>query len=245
MLAPLAGTRGLSISATIRPRDLVGRQPGTELRIGAPQHLGVHRAGADADRADAERLALDGDRLGETDDPVLGHVVGGQSGELLGGVDAGQRGDVDDPSSTARPHRGKRRATAEERAGQVHCERLLPELGRGLCEPRRRQHAGRADERRERPGRLDVVEEALDVRGAADVGRAPPWPRRPRRGCVRRRRRGPRCRARPARRARRPPRSPRRSPRRSPAGAGDDRQPPGQPVRPSATGCDSSADARA
>ena len=78
-------------------RDITGCQAGAKLGVGLTQHLGVNRARAHADGADAVLLAFHRDRLGEADDPVLGDVVRGQPGELLGGVDAGQRGDVDDP----------------------------------------------------------------------------------------------------------------------------------------------------
>src|SRR5439155_1410699 len=83
---------------------VVRGQARTQGRIGPAQHLGVDGARAHADGADAVRLALDRDRLGEADDPELGHVVRGQPGELLGGVHAGQGRDGDDPSLARGSH---------------------------------------------------------------------------------------------------------------------------------------------
>ena len=91
MFAPLTGASGLSSSATISSATSSGVRPGRSAGIGPAQHLGVDRARAQADGADAVLLAFDRDRLGEADDPVFGHVVRGQPGELLGGVHAGQR----------------------------------------------------------------------------------------------------------------------------------------------------------
>src|SRR5262249_22205666 len=104
--------------------DVVRGQARPQRRIGAAQHLGVDGARAQADGADAVLLALDRDRLGQADDPVLGHVVRGQPGELLGGVDAGQRPEVDDPALTGGSHGGQRGAAAQEGARQVYPDRL-------------------------------------------------------------------------------------------------------------------------
>ena len=128
--------------------------------------------------------------------------------------------------------------TTEEGSRQVNSQRLLPDLRRGLREPRGRQHGSRADESRERPGRLHRVEEALDIRGAADV-------RRHRRGLAARIAdachdavegltvAGGQHDARTGRRDRLG-----RSRPTPAAGAGDDRQAARQPVRASATACD-------
>src|SRR6266568_3544770 len=92
--------------------DITGCQAGTQLGIGLTQHLGIDGARADANGTDAVFLTLDRDRLGEADDSVLGDVVCGQPRELLGGVDAGERGDVDDPPFAGGEHSDERRATA-------------------------------------------------------------------------------------------------------------------------------------
>src|SRR6266536_1339596 len=108
--------------------DITGCQAGTKLGIGLPQHLGVDSARTYANGADAMLSTFHRDRLGEADDPVLGDVVCGQPRELLGGVDTGERGNVDDPSLACRAHRSESCTAAEERAGQVDPERLCPGL---------------------------------------------------------------------------------------------------------------------
>ena len=208
MLAPLAGTRGLSSSAAISSRDVGRSEPGTELGIGPAQHLGVHGAGAEADRADAVRPALHRDRLGEPDHPVLGHVVGRQPRELLGRVHARERGDVDDPSFARGAHGAERRAAAEERAGQVHGEGLLPQLGGRLLERRRGQH--RRPRTRARPaGRSARRRRTARRRPRAGLRRSAPRGRRRRGpGSLRPRPRARRRCGPPARRGRRRPPAP-------------------------------------
>src|SRR6185437_8932998 len=116
--------------------DITGGQAGAKFGIGPAQHLRIDRSRAHADGADAMRPAFYGDRLGQADDPVLGDVVGGQPGELLGGVDARQRGDSDNPPFARRAHGRECRAAAQERAGQVdrqrQPDRLVPVLPRGI-----------------------------------------------------------------------------------------------------------------
>ena len=205
MFAPLAGTSGLSSNATISAATSSGVRPGTQRGVGPAQHLGVDGARADADGADAVLPALHRDRLGEADDPVFGDVVGGQARELLGGVDAGQRGDGDDPPFAGRDHSGERRAAAEERTRQVDPERLVPDPVRGLGKRRGRQHSGRADQGGDRAPPPRPRRKDARPRRPGSRPWAPPWPRRPRAGCGRPRRRGLRGPGRPARRAR-PPR---------------------------------------
>src|SRR5262249_15257963 len=79
-----------------------GGTAGPQRGVGPAQHLGIDGARTDADGADAMLFTLHSDRLGEADDAVLGDVVRGQPGKLLGGVDAGERGNVDDPPFTGR-----------------------------------------------------------------------------------------------------------------------------------------------
>ena len=164
-------TSGLSSSATISSATSSGVEAGAKLGIRLAQHLGVDRARAQADRADAERLALDRDRLGEPDHPVLGDVVRGQPGELLGRVDAGQRGDVDDPSLSRGAHRAERRAAAEKRPGQVDRQRLLPDLR--AWSPRTAPTSARRRRRRAPPAgptRSTAANSASTSSRSADVG---------------------------------------------------------------------------
>src|SRR5690348_7039665 len=65
-----------------KPTDIAGREPGAQRRVGAPEHLGIDGARTDADGADPVSSALDGNRLGEADNPVLRDVVGGKAREL-------------------------------------------------------------------------------------------------------------------------------------------------------------------
>ena len=135
------------------------------------EHLRVDGAGTDADRADAVRLALGCDCLGQADDSVLGDVVRGEARKLLGRVHAGKGRDVDDPSFAGGPHRGKCRATTQERARQIDRERLLPDLRGGFSKRRGCQHTRRADQCRGRTSRRGGYKEPLDVADLADVGR--------------------------------------------------------------------------
>ena len=216
MFAPLAAASGLSSSATISSATSIGVRPGRSSGLAAAQHLGVDRARAQADRADAEPLALDRDRLGEPDDAVLGDVVGGKSRELLRRVDARQRSDVDDPPFAGGAHRGEGGAAAEERPGQVDRKRVLPELRGRFRKRRRRQHA-----RRRRRARRAARSPRWRQTGAATSSTLLTSVAQRRRLAtrladpLRRRALAPRRRVRRGRRARRPRRSPPRWRRRS------------------------------
>src|SRR5271165_3253164 len=154
--------------------DVTGGKAGAQCRIGLAQHLRVDCARADANGADAVLLALDGDRLGQPDNPVLGDVVGGQARELLGAVDARERADVDDPSLALPLHGREYRATAQEGAGQVDPERLFPDVGRGFSERSRGEHTSRADQCAGWAGLRSDPKEALDIADVADVSRDGP-----------------------------------------------------------------------
>src|SRR5487761_513216 len=132
-------------------RNLAGLQPWTKTGMSPLQHLGVNRAGADADGSDAMGLAFNGDGFGEADHAVLRDVVGSKSGELLGGVNSGQGSDIDDASFTRAAHGGEGGSAAEERAGQVHRDRLLPCTATGVLEGLSGQDPCGADQRGWRP----------------------------------------------------------------------------------------------
>ena len=77
----------------------------------------------------------------------------------------------DDPSFAVLAHGSERRATTEERAGQVDAKRFFPRLRRCLREWHRPQYARSADEGREASHPLGDREQALHVVDVADVRR--------------------------------------------------------------------------
>ena len=127
------------------------------------------------------RRALLAERLGEPDDPPLGHVVDPAAHR---GDSAGDRGDVDDVARARRAHDRQRRMGAVEEPEQVDVDHLPPLLGRRSGHRPEQHQPGVVDEdveaaelvvgpRDEGVGLLLVGDIGLDRQGGAIVAGDP------------------------------------------------------------------------
>ena len=175
----VATPKAMSSGWPHRPSGICLADPLDHLLLGDPQRLAplchhlpvevrVHGTGTDRVDADAVRGELQRQRTREGNHPGLGDVVGGDPRGRILAVDRRQ---VDDASGLLALHEPRRRATALERAVQVHVQHplpfLVPELDDGghvLAQP------GAVHEDVQPPARLrDLGEERVHRGGRRHV----------------------------------------------------------------------------
>ncbi len=109
----------------------------------ALQHRRQHVAGADGVDGDAGLRGLERERAGQADDAVLGGAVAGDVGVAL---EAGGRGDGDEPAPAGVEHRREGGLPGREDAAEVELDHGGEVLGAGLQERAARGAAGVGDD---------------------------------------------------------------------------------------------------
>src|SRR3989442_6107109 len=84
--------------------DLRGRPARPQLRVCAPKHIRLYSSQAKADRADPIGATLDGERLRQSNNPVLRDVVGSQARKSLCPINSSQQREIHDPATSRIAH---------------------------------------------------------------------------------------------------------------------------------------------
>ena len=124
---------------------------------------------------DVVLAVIQGNRAGQHHDPALGRAVGR---EIRFGDDRIGGAEVDDRSTTPSFHEGNGRSAAEEHAGQIGAEHLVPERQVGIRRRRPGRDAGGGNQDVNPTEGLDGgPKEAHDLVGVGDVRRDRPHSR--------------------------------------------------------------------